>query len=500
MKIAGVIAEYNPFHNGHKYQLEEIRRRTGADYIIAAMSGDFVQRGTPAILDKYTRTQMALSEGADLVLELPFLYATASAEMFALGGVSLLQHTGITDLLCFGAETDNIALLEQLSEILAAEPEGYRKRLREELTEGLSFPAAREKALLGYLGSLSGDYPGNFSDADLKNRSDAERKRLSDAERMELADAERIGLANAERMGLSDANLRFLLHGSNNLLAIEYLKQLYQMKKEASSTSSRTMQPVLIQRKGDAYNSSEISTCYASATAIRKLLKPSDSDITADASDLHSEKASDPDHFSEPSVSQSEKPPAPGLLDVLPDTCILPLLMARKQNTLLFEEALSVPMACKLISCKYAGQPEIADCSDELRRRILNQSPAFRTYNDFCLAVKNKSITYSHVSHALLNMLFDVTEDEYAAAKKNPVPYLRVLGFRRESASLLSLLKKNASVPVITSAADGMKVLSPEATKIFRRDLYASDFYNQLIHLQSGTVIKNDFSHAMVIL
>lgn len=104
MKVAGVITEYNPFHNGHKYQLEQIKRQTSADYIVVVMSGDFVQRGEPAIIDKYERTHMALLSGADLVLELPSVFATASAEFFAGGGVSVLKNTGVADMLCYGVE------------------------------------------------------------------------------------------------------------------------------------------------------------------------------------------------------------------------------------------------------------------------------------------------------------------------------------------------------------------------------------------------------------
>ena len=113
MKVAGVITEYNPFHNGHKYQLEQIKRQTSADYIVVVMSGDFVQRGEPAIIDKYERTRMALLSGADLVLELPAVFATASAEFFAGGGVSVLKNTGVVDMLCYGVESvdhDNSSL------------------------------------------------------------------------------------------------------------------------------------------------------------------------------------------------------------------------------------------------------------------------------------------------------------------------------------------------------------------------------------------------------
>jgi cytidyltransferase-like protein len=104
MKAVGIIAEYNPFHNGHKYQIEQARRMTDADYVIVVMSGSFVQRGTPAWTDKYLRTQIALECGADMVFELPTAYATASAKDFAFGGVSLLQGLGFVDTLCFGSE------------------------------------------------------------------------------------------------------------------------------------------------------------------------------------------------------------------------------------------------------------------------------------------------------------------------------------------------------------------------------------------------------------
>ena len=118
MKVAGIIAEYNPFHNGHLHQIHQLKRIYQPDYIVVAMSGDFVQRGEPAILDKYARTRMALACGADLVLELPAKYATASAEYFALGGTSLLESTGVVDAICFGAECEDLALLCQIADAL----------------------------------------------------------------------------------------------------------------------------------------------------------------------------------------------------------------------------------------------------------------------------------------------------------------------------------------------------------------------------------------------
>lgn len=157
MKVNGIIAEYNPFHNGHKYHIEDAKKRNGADYTIVVMSGNFVQRGTPALLDKYTRTRMALSCGADLVLELPICYAVSSAEYFATGAVALLDKLGVVDHLCFGSECGELAPLQKIADILADEPSEYVDMLRSNLRQGYSYPTARTWALIQYAPSLSMD-------------------------------------------------------------------------------------------------------------------------------------------------------------------------------------------------------------------------------------------------------------------------------------------------------------------------------------------------------
>lgn len=118
MKIAGLIAEYNPFHNGHLYHIQETKRITGADAVIVVMSGDYVQRGVPAIMPKRLRAEMALKCGADAVFELPVCYATGSAELFATGAVSLLDSLGIVDCLCFGSECSDLRSMEMIADIL----------------------------------------------------------------------------------------------------------------------------------------------------------------------------------------------------------------------------------------------------------------------------------------------------------------------------------------------------------------------------------------------
>ena len=145
MKVTGIIAEYNPFHQGHAYHLARARELTGADRLLVVMGGNFMQRGEPAIVDKYARAEMALKNGADLVLELPAAAATGSAEYFAEGAVELLDASGVVDALCFGSELGKLAPLERAAALLLEEPEEYRQLLREELKEGKIF-RRREKS------------------------------------------------------------------------------------------------------------------------------------------------------------------------------------------------------------------------------------------------------------------------------------------------------------------------------------------------------------------
>ncbi len=220
MKIVGLITEYNPFHNGHQYHIEKAKELTHADAAIVIMSGDYVQRGTPAIMPKYLRAEMALKCGASAVFELPVCYATASAELFALGAVSFLEKLGVVDFLCFGSECNDLDGLQQITDILYEEPDGYRAELRANLKAGMSFPAARQKALSTY-------------------------------------------------MGMDDCSS--LLNDPNNILGIEYLKALRQ-------TNSK-IKPYTIKRLESNYHDQELRANYSSASAIRSLLAYSSSVI-----------------------------------------------------------------------------------------------------------------------------------------------------------------------------------------------------------------------------
>ena len=152
MNTIGIIAEFNPFHNGHLHLIESCRQSLHADRVVVIMSGDFVQRGAPSVVDKFTRTRMALECGVDAVIELPVYYALSSAEFFAQGAVSILDKLGCIDYLCFGSECGDLSLLTDAARILNSEPDSFKDILGKELKNGVSYAAARETALLACLG------------------------------------------------------------------------------------------------------------------------------------------------------------------------------------------------------------------------------------------------------------------------------------------------------------------------------------------------------------
>ena len=217
--ITGIIAEYNPFHNGHAYQIEQARLLTGCDFLVVVMSGDYVQRGAPAVFDKYTRARMALACGADLVLELPVACSCASAEFFASGAVSLLDGLGCVDFLCFGSESGNLQSLMEPARILAKESPVFQEALRRGLSLGLSFPAARKEAF-------------------------------------------RACASNPDILDLP-----------NNILGIEYLKALLQRES--------ILKPVTIKREGQGYHDTLLDSGFASASGIRRFLKQEEAPLSA---------------------------------------------------------------------------------------------------------------------------------------------------------------------------------------------------------------------------
>lgn len=212
--VLGIVAEYNPFHNGHFYHLQESVRKTNSSHCVCVMSGNFTQRGEPSIVNKWSKAYMALCGGANLVIELPSIYSISSAENFANGAIKIFDSLKIINNISFGAECDDLATLNNIANVIYTEPIEYKNILNNELRRGVSFPVAREKAVMMYLNDI---------------------KRYAN-----------------------------ILSSSNNILAIEYLKAL---KKQKSKIN-----PVLVKREKVYYNDENIIDDFASATAIRKFM------------------------------------------------------------------------------------------------------------------------------------------------------------------------------------------------------------------------------------
>ncbi len=213
--ILGIVSEYNPFHNGHVHHLQISKQLTKTDFSVAVMSGNFVQRGDTSIIDKWTKAEMALKAGVDLVIELPTVYAISSAENFADGAVKILNSLGVVDYISFGSEIGEITPLNDVAEILYKEPKEFSTLITSQLKSGLSYPKAREIAISQFFGS-SKKYSG-------------------------------------------------IISNPNNILGVEYLKAL---KKHKSK-----IKPLTIKRNYSDYNSKDEKNGVASSTAIRTMLQ-----------------------------------------------------------------------------------------------------------------------------------------------------------------------------------------------------------------------------------
>ena len=212
MRAVGLIVEYNPFHNGHLHHLRESLRVTDAEASVAVMSGHFLQRGEPALVDKWVRTEMALAAGVDLVLELPFAFACNSAPHFAMGAVQSLDALGVVDTVCFGSEAGDVCILDKLASVLVEMQGEIEGLTAARLRDGVNYPAARSEVLAGLVPEVPTE----------------------------------------------------ILNSPNNILGIEYLKAL-------RSTGSQ-IEPFTIKRLGAGYHDTDVTAQVASATGIRKLI------------------------------------------------------------------------------------------------------------------------------------------------------------------------------------------------------------------------------------
>lgn len=411
MKTVGLITEYNPFHNGHAYHIEKAKMLTGADRVIVVMSGDFVQRGAPAVMPKHLRTESALLSGASLIIELPVCFATGSAEYFAQGSISLLNQLGCIDSICFGSECGDLHLLKEIAQILADEPIEYQTALKQALKEGASFPAARQEAL--------NIYSDKYSE---------------------------------------------ILASPNNILGIEYLKALAKIHSK--------MEPFTIKRIGAGYHDMDIDGQFSSATAIR-----SDIYQLADVN------------------SSSESLPLTHIQTQVPSSCHELMKKNYQTHYPVKADDFSLLLKAKLLSETAGSLSHYLDMSPELANRILRLRNDYLSFEQFCDLLKTKELTRSRISRSFIHVLLGITND-WLTAMKAPAPYARILGFRRDHADLLGILKRTSDIPLITSPARA--VLADTAYQMLELDIYASDLYESVITDLYGTPFHNELTKQII--
>lgn len=426
-KVVGIITEYNPFHAGHQYMIEQIRAEYQADYIVAAMSGDFVQRGEPAIFDKYERTRDALTHGVDLVVQIPVMFSTSSAEDFAAGGVAVLRSLGFVDQLVFGSESADLAKLQQMAALeLSTGSSAHAKFnavVRDGVASGMSYPKARAEAMKLV---LSGD----------------------DEEAFET---------------MLESTSSFELQ-SNDVLGLEYIKA--------------------VKRQGD---------CFEIACIRRKMSLPSAHSIR-DAllqGDIHADGHA-----------------GYATLDMLSDMLSYRLLQLVYLDSTAPEE--------HSVLCDYL------DVSREIADALRKQARERMSFRERIAAVKSRNYTYSRISRALLHILLDIQRKDHAALRgayfgeAETMPYVRVLGVRKEAKELLAAIATTA----VTSPARYQRSLnatrrqtieSPEdllasiraghAELMFRSNLYAADLYRLIYHpYNSEAHMENEFTRRFMVI
>ncbi len=366
MRIAGIISEFNPFHKGHRYLIDTVREKLEPDGIIAVMSGNFVQRGEPAMWDKWTRAACAVENGVDLVLELPVCYAVNSGEEFARGGIGVLKGTGMVTDLAFGSESGSRSSLTCAAELLTEESEDFSSAMRIALSQGLSYPAAYERA--------ASSHP-------------------------ELESAKQLGL----------------LRASNDILALEYLKQMRR------TNASFDIFPV--QRIGPGHDQDGSSLGFASAGSIRRAIQA--------GTPWETWRGFLPEASS--AVLAEERPFGPADSD---------------RYAALLRYALQLRSKDEL--------SQLISVAEGLENRLKQAAVRGATVHDIIMGVKTKRYTYARIARIMVQALLWMDKDRYRRICEDQAFYGRVLGFSRRGASLLRQMRKDTAVmPIYTNPKQG---------------------------------------------
>lgn len=383
MNITGIITEYNPFHNGHKFHLEESKKQTKSDGTICIMSGNFVQRGGPAIIDKWKKTEMALNNGVDLIIELPTFYAVSSAEFFAKGAVSILNSLNIVNNLFFGSEIGDAKALSEIAKVLVSEDERFQNILKENLSLGLTFAKAREKSLIEYLNS---------------------------------------------------SEINNIITSSNNILGIEYIKAILKL--------NSSINPVALKREGSNYNDKSLSQTFSSATSIREVLKN-----TSNIEDLK---------------------------NIIPLESYEVFSKLQEQDyRFTFEEEMFKYIKYK-IQTNCVNFNNLYEVTEGLDNKIIKEISSSNSLHEFILKIKSKRYTYSKISRILTHIYLGLDNDDFKDIANENNLYVRVLGFNKTGREILSLIKANSSIPLIT------KVPRFTNNPLLKFDLQATACYSLL--------------------
>lgn len=443
MKTVGIIAEFNPFHNGHRYLIEQAKKKTGADCCVVIMSGDFVQRGAPAVCNKYLRSEMALKNGADIVFELPTVFSLGSAEMFADGAVSLLCSTGLIDYLCFGSECgDAEALIKCASRIEESTASGsFKEDLSSFIKNGLSYPSAFSKALSNNLGAMQS-----------------------------------------------------ILLSPNNLLGIEYIRSLiriknthkkdvYQNEFQDTDPSSEFHLPevISIKRIGSEHFDKRISD-FSSASSIRNSLEHND--------DLSKIFGSVPKITYEILSSNYNR-----LLPVTEEDFSSMLYM--RLNTVSDEDLFAISDINKDLSHKllsYKGKPIfIPELIMNLKSKCFTYTAISRALFRLILSPLYINALEKLKSSVIFRSQCKQNSDIDSLIKDKQ--YLRVLGFRKDKSEFLRLLRYSESINVITKPVDG-----PLTNPCYALDIYASNLYEQVVYNKFKTGFTEELKTGPVII
>ncbi len=365
MKVIGLITEYNPFHFGHKYHLEESKKITDSTHSIAIMSGSFVQRGEPSIVDKWTKAKMAIDNGVDLVIELPFVYSTQTAELFAYGAVNILDKINVVDSLCFGTELGELEPLKELAQIFVDEPAPYRAHLKHFLSLGFSFSVSRSMAIEQYF-------------------------------------------------NLKNSNNSIILKGSNNILAIEYLKALYKL--------NSNIKPVAIKRMGSNYKDMEVLEGFASATSIR---------------------------------SQIFQSGLTSVESLLPKQSFIALReykdLYNNFNSLDNYQDILNYLLLTITPCELK---EFLHMEPGLENRILKISETSKDINQILRSITTKRYPLTKIQRIFVHMLNNINGQTINQLYKNTPEYIRILGSNKKGFEIINKIKRNSNIQIITKYSD----------------------------------------------